>query len=90
MTSFERNAAGASRMQPVLLVFILVVGALSFGPLMVSTWGSQQADAQTTVEAEPDTGYTMTWVHDPDTPGKVKLAAKPRTEAEADTVEQKP
>ena len=90
MTNFERNAAGVFRMQPILLVFILVGGALSFGPLMVSTWGAQQVDAQTTVEAEPDTGYVMTWVLDPNTPGKVKLAAKPRAEAQADTAEQKP
>jgi hypothetical protein len=90
MTNFERNAGGVSRMQPVMFVFILILGCLSFGPLMVSTWGAQEADAQTRVETQPDTGYSMTWVHDPDTPGKVKLAAKPRTEAQTDTIEARP
>lgn len=85
MTNLEKTADGAFRMQPVMFVFILIIGALSFGPLMVSAGGAQQSDAQTPMEMEPDTGYSMTWVVDPDTPGKVKLAAKPRAEARPDS-----
>jgi hypothetical protein len=93
MTNFETQARGALRMQPILGACIFILGTLSFGPLVLSSWGAREADAQTRVETDTVPSYSMTWVVDPDTPGKVKLAVQPRTassDSQADTVARQP
>lgn len=93
MTNFETQAKGALRIQPILGVFIFTVGALSLGPLAMSAWGAGEAEAETRMETDAGPSYSMQWVVDPDTPGKVRLAMLPRTassETKADTVQLRP
>ena len=76
------DTAGTSRIQAILGVAIFLIGALSFGPMILSARSAQEAEARAEAQAQTS-GYSMEWVVDPEHPGGVKLA--PRSSGDPDT-----